>query len=51
VPVPLADADRLLDLLLAEGLLPEEVPALLAHLPVEPAAAAEVRAAIAALGL
>jgi hypothetical protein len=36
--------------LLAEGLLPEEVPALLSHLPVEPATAAEVRATIIALG-
>jgi len=50
LPVPLAAADRLLDVLLAEGLLPEEVPALLAHLPVEPGTAAEVRATIAALG-
>jgi hypothetical protein len=50
LPVPLAQADRLLDVLLAEGLLPEEVPALLAHLPVEPVTAAEVRATIAALG-
>ena len=43
-------APRLLDLLLAEGLLPEEVPALLPHLPVEPRTAAEVRATIAASG-
>lgn len=50
-PVPVAAADRLLDVLLAEGLLPEEVPALLPHLPVEPGTAAEVRATIAALGL
>ena len=50
LPVPLAQADRLLELLLAEGLLPEEVPALLAHLPVEPRTAAEVRATIAASG-
>ena len=50
LPVPLAQADRLLELLLAEGLLPEEVPALLAHLPVEPVTAAEVRATLAALG-
>jgi hypothetical protein len=50
LPVPPAQADRLLDVLLAEGLLVEEVPALLAHLPVEPATAAEVRATIAALG-
>jgi hypothetical protein len=50
LPVPLAEADRLLDVLLAEGLLPEEVPALLPHLPVEPVTAAEVRATIAAFG-
>jgi hypothetical protein len=50
LPVPLDQADRLLDLLLAEGLLPEEVPALLPHLPVEPGTAAEVRATIATLG-
>jgi hypothetical protein len=50
LPVPLTQADRLLHLLLAEGLLPEEVPALLPHLPVEPVTAAEVRAAIAATG-
>jgi hypothetical protein len=50
LPVPLAQADRLLDVLLAEGLLPEEVPALLPHLPVEPVTAAEVRATIAAFG-
>jgi hypothetical protein len=47
LPVPPAQADRLLDVLLAEGLLPEEVPALLGHLPVEPRTAAEVRATIA----
>jgi hypothetical protein len=50
VPVPLAQADRLLEALLAEGLLPEEVPALLGQLPVEPVTAAEVRATLAALG-
>jgi hypothetical protein len=50
VPVPPAEADRLLDVLLAEGLLPEEVPALLPHLPVEPVTVAEVRATIATLG-
>ena len=50
LPVPPAQADRLLDVLLAEGLLPEEVPALLPHLPVEPATAAEVRATLAVLG-
>jgi hypothetical protein len=47
VPVPPVEADRLLDVLLAEGLLPEEVPALLPHLPVDPRTAAEVRATIA----
>jgi hypothetical protein len=50
LPVPLTQADRLLDVLLAEGLLPEEVPALLPYLPVEPATAAEVRATIVTLG-
>jgi hypothetical protein len=50
LPVPLAQADRLLDVLLAEGLLPEEVPALLPQLPVEPRTAAEVRATIATFG-
>ena len=50
LPVPPAQADRLLDVLLAEGLLPEEVPALLSQLPVEPVTAAEVRATLAALG-
>ena len=50
LPVPPAQADRLLDLLLAEGLLPEEVPALLPHLPVEPRTAAEVCATIVASG-
>ncbi|WP_369138522.1 hypothetical protein [Modestobacter versicolor] len=50
LPVPPAEADRLLDVLLAEGVLPEEVPALLAHLPVEPRTAAEVRATLATLG-
>ncbi len=50
LPVPPAQADRLLDVLLEEGLLPEEVPALLAHLPVEPVTAAEVRATLATFG-
>ena len=50
LPVPLAQADRLLEVLLGEGLLPEEVPALLPQLPVEPVTAAEVRATLAALG-
>ncbi|WP_369135252.1 hypothetical protein [Modestobacter sp. I12A-02662] len=50
LPVPVERADQLLDVLLAEGVLPEEVPTLLASLPVEPATAAEVRATLAALG-
>ncbi|WP_222264179.1 hypothetical protein [Modestobacter marinus] len=50
LPVPVDRADQLLDVLLAEGVLPEEVPTLLAELPVEPATAAEVRATLAALG-
>ena len=50
LPVPPAQADLLLDVLLAEGLLPEEVPALLGRLPVEPGTAAEVRATIATFG-
>ncbi|MEU2349094.1 hypothetical protein [Modestobacter sp. NPDC049651] len=50
LPVPPAQADRLLELLLEAGVLPEEVPTLLASLPVEPATAAEVRATVAVLG-
>jgi len=50
LPVPLAQADRLLEVLLAENLLPEEVPALLPYLPVEPGTAAEVRATLATFG-
>ena len=50
LPVPVERADQLLDVLLAEGVLPEEVPTVLASLPVEPATAAEVRATLAALG-
>jgi hypothetical protein len=50
VPVPPAQADRLLDALLAEGVQLDEVVPLLAHLPVEPATAAEVRATVAAMG-
>lgn len=51
VPVPPAQAERLVDALLAEGLLPEEVPAVLPHLPVEPETVGEVNAIIAASGL
>jgi hypothetical protein len=43
-PVPPAAAERLLEVLLTEGLEPQEIPAVLAHLPVEPATAAEVTA-------
>ncbi|GAB3347158.1 hypothetical protein [Modestobacter lapidis] len=48
VPVPRAEAEALVRALLAEGLLLEEVPAVLPHLPVQPETAAEVRAIVAA---
>ena len=51
VPVPPAQAEQLLAALLAEGLLPEEVPAVLPHLPVESATVREVTAIVAAGGL
>jgi hypothetical protein len=51
VPVPPAQAEQLLAALLAEGLLPEEVPAVLPHLPVEEATVREVTAIVAAGGL
>jgi hypothetical protein len=51
VPVPRAEAGTLVTALLAEGLLLEEVPAVLPHLPVLPETAAEVRAIVAAAGL
>jgi hypothetical protein len=41
-PVPPAQAGRLLDVLLAEGLGHEELPAVLTQLPVEPATATKV---------
>jgi hypothetical protein len=41
-PVPPAQAGRLLEVLLAEGLEADEIPAVLVHLPVDPAAAARV---------
>ncbi|SFL04624.1 hypothetical protein SAMN04488085_10610 [Geodermatophilus ruber] len=41
-PVPPADADRLLAALLAEGLEPDELPALLPHLPLRPGTAGAV---------
>lgn len=43
-PVPEAQAGRLLAVLLEQGLEPDEVPAVLARLPVEPATAVKVRA-------
>jgi hypothetical protein len=46
-PVPEAQAGRLLAALLDQGLEPDEVPAVLTRLPVEPAAAAKVRALLA----
>ena len=50
LPVPPADAGRLLELLLGEGLEPDEIPALLGRLPVEPATAVQVAAVLAAAG-
>jgi hypothetical protein len=50
LPVGPAEAGRLLELLLAEGLEPDEIPALLGRLPVEPATAVQVAAMIAAAG-
>jgi hypothetical protein len=47
VPVPAAQAGRLLTALLQQGLEADEVPAVLARLPVEPEAAAKVRALLA----
>jgi hypothetical protein len=47
-PVPPAQAGRLLEVLLTEGVTAEEVPAVLAHLPVEPATAAKVVALLEA---
>jgi hypothetical protein len=51
VPVPPAEAERLLAALLAEGLLLEEVPAVVPHLPLEPETVREVNAIVAASGL
>jgi hypothetical protein len=52
-PLPLGpeSAEGLVTELLAHGLEPEEVPGLLPHLPVQPAAAAEVVAIIRASGI
>lgn len=51
LPVPRTRAEELVTALLAEGLLLEEVPAVLPHLPVHPETAAEVEAIVAAAGL
>jgi hypothetical protein len=51
LPVPRAEAETLVTALLAEGLLLEEVPGVLPHLPVQPETAAEVQAIVAAAGL
>jgi hypothetical protein len=51
VPVPPSQAEQLFTALLAEGLLPEELPAVLPHLPVESATVREVTAIVAAGGL
>jgi hypothetical protein len=50
LPVPPAEAGRLLELLLTEGLEPDEIPAILGRLPVEPAAAVQIAAMLAAAG-
>ncbi|WP_448628302.1 hypothetical protein [Geodermatophilus sp. URMC 64] len=50
LPVPPAEAGRLLELLLGEGLEPDEIPPLLDRLPVEPATAVQVAATLAAAG-
>ena len=49
LPVPATRADALLELLLGEGLLPEEVLAVLPQLPVQQDAVEEVEATVAAL--
>ncbi|MGY1808673.1 hypothetical protein ACI8AF_15000 [Blastococcus sp. SYSU D00669] len=50
LPVPPGEAGRLLELLLTEGLEPEEIPPLLAELPVDAATAVQVAAMLAAAG-
>jgi hypothetical protein len=50
VPVPAAQAGRLLAVLLEQGLEPDEVDPVLARLPVEPEAAEKVRALLADAG-
>jgi hypothetical protein len=48
-PVPPEQAGRLVDALLAEGLEPDEVAAVLPHLPVQPDTAVQVTAVLATL--
>jgi hypothetical protein len=48
--VPPPAAGRLLEVLLDEGLELAEIPALLPHLPVDPATAVQVAAMVAAAG-
>jgi hypothetical protein len=50
LPVPPPEARRLLQVLLGEGLQLAEIPALLPHLPIEPATAVQVAAMVAAAG-
>jgi hypothetical protein len=50
LPVPPTEAERLLELLLGEGLEADEIPALLGALPVAPATAVQVAAMLAAAG-
>jgi hypothetical protein len=50
VPVPPSQAEQLLAGLLAQGLLPEDLPGVLPHLPVETATVAEIAAIVAAAG-
>jgi hypothetical protein len=50
LPVPPPQAGRLLEVLLGEGLELGEIPALLPHLPVDPATAVQVAAMVAAAG-
>ncbi len=50
LPVPPEQADRLLDVLRDAGVQLDEIAGLLPHLPVQPAAAAEVAAAADAVG-
>jgi hypothetical protein len=51
LPVPPEESERLLAALLAEGLLREDVPSVLPHLPVQPGTIREIDAILAAGGL